>query len=81
MLTEGVVARYATAIDAPVLCAMGERDVVADPHAEPAAYRASSDVSLYVVPRMGHNHNLATTRHLLWDRVAAWGRMVGAATT
>jgi hypothetical protein len=76
MLTPEIVSRYAATISSPVLAAMGARDVIADAHAEPGAYRASSDVSVYVVPRMGHNHNLATTRHQLWDRVADWGLLV-----
>jgi alpha-beta hydrolase superfamily lysophospholipase len=76
MLQPGIVSRYAAAITSPVLAAMGERDVVADAHAEATAYGASRDVSIFVVPRMGHNHNLATTRHLLWDRVADWGLLV-----
>jgi pimeloyl-ACP methyl ester carboxylesterase len=76
MLEAGIVRGRAAAIGSPVLVAAGERDVIADPWAEPGAYRATRDVSVYVVPRMGHNHNLATTRHLLWNRVGAWGHLV-----
>jgi len=59
-----------------VLIAAGERDVVSDPHAEPAAFRSSKDVSVYVVPNMAHMHNFASTRTLLWDRIADWSLMV-----
>lgn len=76
MLSAGIVSAYAAAITSPVLAIMGERDVVPDPLAEPAAYSASRDVSVRVVPRMGHNHSLASTRRVLWDRVAEWGRLV-----
>jgi hypothetical protein len=31
-------------------------------------------VTLYVLPESGHNHNVAPTRQLLWDRVASWIR-------
>jgi pimeloyl-ACP methyl ester carboxylesterase len=62
LLQPGIVSRYAARVTTPVLAAMGERDVVPDPHAEASAYCASNDVSVYVVPRMGHNHNLASTR-------------------
>jgi pimeloyl-ACP methyl ester carboxylesterase len=76
MMTPRYVAQEAAAIDVPVLVAAGERDVLPDPHAEPAAYQSSADVSLYVVPGMAHMHNFATTRRLLWDRIADWSTMV-----
>ena len=71
-----VTAAEAAQIEAPVLIAVGERDVCPDPRAEPGAYRASSDVTLLVVPRMAHAHNFAGTRTLLWDRVVAWAATV-----
>jgi alpha-beta hydrolase superfamily lysophospholipase len=72
MMTEGAVAEEAAAIDVPVLVGCGERDVVPDPWAEPAAYRGSRDVSIVVVPRMAHMHNFARTRELLWRRIGAF---------
>lgn len=72
MLSPGVVAPEARAITVPVLVGCGQRDVVPDPHAEPAAYPASPDVTLVVVPKMGHMHNFAGTRRRLWDRLASW---------
>lgn len=77
MLSPGYVAQEAAAIDVPVLIAAGERDVVPDPHAEPAAFKSSKDISVYVVPGMAHMHNFTTTRKLLWDRIADWSVMVG----
>jgi pimeloyl-ACP methyl ester carboxylesterase len=76
MMTPRYVAQEAAAIDVPVLIGAGERDVVPDPHAEPGAFESSPDVSLYVVPGMAHMHNFATTRRLLWDRIADWSIMV-----
>jgi pimeloyl-ACP methyl ester carboxylesterase len=72
MLSPGVVAAEAKAITVPVLVVSGQRDVVPDPHAEPAAYSASPDVTVVVVPGMGHMHNFAGTRLRLWDRLAGW---------
>jgi pimeloyl-ACP methyl ester carboxylesterase len=72
MLAPGVVAAEAAAITVPVLVACGERDVVPDPHAEPAAYPLSSDVTLTITPRMSHMHNFAGTREQLWDRLISW---------
>jgi pimeloyl-ACP methyl ester carboxylesterase len=76
MMTPGVVAADAASIKVPVLIAMGERDVCPDPHAEPSAYKGSNDVSLFIVPRMAHMHNFASTRAQLWSRIEAWSRRV-----
>jgi pimeloyl-ACP methyl ester carboxylesterase len=78
MMTPGIVKAEAAAVAAPVLIAMGERDVCPDPHDEPSAYRSSRDVSLFVVPRMAHMHNFAGTRHLLWKRIESWALQVAA---
>jgi pimeloyl-ACP methyl ester carboxylesterase len=72
MMVPGAVAVEAAAIQVPVLIGMGERDVCPNPHAEPAAYTTSRDVSLFIVPRMAHMHNFAGTRRCLWDRLVHW---------
>jgi pimeloyl-ACP methyl ester carboxylesterase len=76
MVSKGVVAPEASVIACPILLATGERDVVPNPHAEPAAFGASRDVNVLITPRMGHMHNFAGTRRLLWDRIAGWSRLV-----
>jgi pimeloyl-ACP methyl ester carboxylesterase len=76
MMTEGAVAKEAAAIDVPVFIGAGERDVVPDPWAEPAAYRASRYVTVSVTPRMAHMHNFAHTRHELWARLSAFASAV-----
>jgi pimeloyl-ACP methyl ester carboxylesterase len=76
MMTPGVVAHEAGAIAVPVLVGVGERDVCPDPHAEPSAYPRSQDVSLFIVPRMAHMHNFASTRQALWSRIESWARRV-----
>lgn len=68
----------ASRIDVPVLIGLGERDIAPDPWVEPAAYRASRDVTLFVVPAMAHAHNFAGTRNLLWDRIFEWATTVSA---
>lgn len=77
-LTPGVVAAEAAAVQVPVLAAMGERDVVADPRGEPRAYLSATSVDLYICPRMGHMHNFAGTRELFWQRIETWASWVGA---
>ncbi len=76
MLSPGYVTQEAAAIDVPVLIAAGERDVVPDPRAETGAFKSSRDVSVYVVPNMAHMHNFASTRTLLWNRIADWSLTV-----
>jgi pimeloyl-ACP methyl ester carboxylesterase len=65
----GVVAGEVARIDVPVLLATGERDVCRPPAEEVAAFTAATDISVFVVPRMAHMHNFATTRTLLWERL------------
>lgn len=76
MMSSGAVAADAARIEVPVFVGCGERDVLPDPWAEPAAYRGSSDISLVVVPRMAHMHNFARTRDQLWDRLEAFARAI-----
>jgi pimeloyl-ACP methyl ester carboxylesterase len=76
MMTPGVVAQEARAIKVPLLIGVGERDVCPDPHAEPSAYTGSGDVSLFIVPRMAHMHNFASSRQQLWSRIERWARRV-----
>jgi len=78
LLSPGVVAPEAAVIDVPVLVGVGERDVVPDPHEEPRAYPRSSDVTVYVCPRMAHMHNFASTRERFWQRLHFWGSGVAA---
>ncbi len=72
-MTPGAVAPEAAAITVPVLCAMGERDIVPDPRGEPRAFRSASSIDIFVCPRMGHMHNFASSRELLWQRIEAFG--------
>ncbi|OHV29671.1 hypothetical protein CC117_28730 [Parafrankia colletiae] len=65
----GVVAAEAARIDVPVLLATGERDVCRPLGEEIAAFGTATDIAVYVVPRMAHMHNFATTRALLWERL------------
>jgi pimeloyl-ACP methyl ester carboxylesterase len=76
MMGPGFVREEAAAVDVPVFLGFGERDTSRDFHAEPAGFPNAGDVSLFVVPRMAHMHNFASTRHLLWDRFSDWALMV-----
>lgn len=81
MMSPGFVREEAAAIDVPVLLGFGERDTSMDVRAEPGAFTRAADVSLFVVPRMAHMHNFASTRRLLWDRISDWTLMTARAAT
>jgi pimeloyl-ACP methyl ester carboxylesterase len=76
MMAPGYVKAEAAMIDAPVLMGFGERDTSQAPHLESSAFPRSTNISVYVAPNMAHMHNFASTRHLLWDRIAGWSEMV-----
>ncbi|MCW2548766.1 MAG: hypothetical protein JWN96_3226 [Mycobacterium sp.] len=75
-IVPGAIAPEAAAVTVPVLVAMGERDVCADPKSEPRAYAAATSVDLFRCPRMGHMHNFAGTRTLFWQRIEQWANWV-----
>ncbi len=66
------------AIDVPIFLGVGAFDITGDPHEIPAQFRACPDLTLFVLPQAGHNHNAAATREALWDRVAAWAESLFA---
>jgi hypothetical protein len=75
-MAPGAIAPEAAAVVAPVLVAMGERDVIADPRGELRAYQSATSVDFFVCPRMGHMHNFAGTRELFWRRIETWSAWV-----
>ena len=72
----GAVLPEAAAVEAPVLLAMGERDVLVDPRGEVRAYQSARSVDFFVCPRMAHMHNFAGTRELFWRRIETWADWV-----
>jgi pimeloyl-ACP methyl ester carboxylesterase len=72
----GIVREEAARIDVPVYICLGERDVSPDPHAEPAYYRASRDITLHLLPRSAHCQTFAGTRHRMWDRMHDWSQTI-----
>jgi hypothetical protein len=79
-MTPGFAKPFAARIESPLFLAFGDTDVAADPHAEPAAYPNSGDITVVTIPRMAHMHNFADTRVQLWDRFAAWLPVVTGAS-
>jgi hypothetical protein len=75
-IATGIIRAEAAQIDVPVYFCNGERDVSPDLHAEPGYFRACTDFTLQCLPRSAHCQNFAGTRHLLWDRMHRWSRML-----
>lgn len=78
MMSPGFVSKEVATIEVPVLIGAGERDVLPTPRSEPAAFKRAKDVSVFIVPRMAHMHNFASTRQMLWQRLYNWSRMVAS---
>jgi len=68
----GMSAPELAAVDVPVFLGVGDHDITGDAHRIPAQLPGAGDVTLYVLERSGHNHNVAPSRHLLWDRLWRW---------
>jgi alpha-beta hydrolase superfamily lysophospholipase len=61
-------------IDVPVFLGLGSLDLADAIHEVPGQFPASRDVTLFVLQGSGHNHNVASNREQLWDRLASWAR-------
>jgi pimeloyl-ACP methyl ester carboxylesterase len=67
-----IASDHAGRVTCPVFVGLGERDSTPSHRDEPRAYRASDDITLFILPRSAHCHNTASTRQQLWDRLANW---------
>ncbi len=72
----GVCRAELARLDVPVFVGVGALDITGDPHLIAEDFRSATDFTLFVVPGAGHNHNVAGSRHLLWDRIDRWARSV-----
>jgi pimeloyl-ACP methyl ester carboxylesterase len=72
----GNVAPEAAQIEVPLFLALGERDIAGSPHQVPAAFTASRDLSLHILPGTGHSHFLFPARTGLFNRLGGWARLV-----
>lgn len=65
------------AVDVPVFVGVGENDITGNVRSTAVALRSCPDITLYVLPGAGHNHNIAPNRIDLWDRLATWAEGLG----
>ena len=75
----GASAAELAAVDVPTFLGLGAHDIAGDPWAIPANLPGCTDLTLFVCPDSGHNHNVAPTRARLWDRLDRWVRSLLAA--
>jgi pimeloyl-ACP methyl ester carboxylesterase len=61
-------------IDVPTIVAFGERDIAGNISALPGQLPACRDLTLFVLAGSGHNHNVAPSRIILWDRLLQWAQ-------
>jgi pimeloyl-ACP methyl ester carboxylesterase len=62
------------AVDVPVFIGVGERDIAGAPRRIPESFPRSNDITVFVLPGAGHNHNVHADREVLWERVVRWVR-------
>jgi len=59
-------------IETPVFLAVGDHDIAGPPHAIPASFPGSRDISLLILKDTGHAHFIFPSRCTLFQKVADW---------
>jgi pimeloyl-ACP methyl ester carboxylesterase len=72
----GSIAPQARAIDMPIFLALGDQDIAGPPHAIPASFPGSKDITLLILPETGHCQFIFPSRKTLFPRIAGWSRAV-----
>jgi pimeloyl-ACP methyl ester carboxylesterase len=71
-MVPGSIRPELASVDVPVFLGVGEHDITGPPREIPPQLPACRDMTLFVLPGAGHNHNVAAERARLWDRLASW---------
>ncbi|HLG88098.1 MAG TPA: alpha/beta hydrolase [Alphaproteobacteria bacterium] len=71
-MVPGSIRPRANAIAVPIFLGLGDQDIAGSPHAIPATFPNSRDISLLVLPETGHCQFIFPSRELLFARIAAW---------
>lgn len=72
----GSIRAECASIDVPVFLGIGDRDICGPPHAVPAYFPKSADLTLFVIPATGHTHFVFPSAPALFARIAAWADTV-----
>jgi pimeloyl-ACP methyl ester carboxylesterase len=79
-LVPGSIKPELNQIDVPTFVAVGQEDIVGDIAAIPAQLPSCNDLTLLTLEGAGHNHNVARSRIVLWDRLLGWAASVAPAS-
>lgn len=71
-LIPGSIAPELDQDDVPTLVALGEHDIAGSIGELPQQLPACRDLTLFTLPGAGHNHNVADSRIVLWNRMLRW---------
>lgn len=72
----GALAALTAAVDVPVFIGVGDHEPWAEPAVLAAQFAASPAVDVHVLERAAHNHVLASTRHVQWERLCRWAAAI-----
>jgi pimeloyl-ACP methyl ester carboxylesterase len=72
----GSIAPALDTVDVPVFLGLGDRDIAGPPHAIPAIFPNSPDVTLTVLPETGHCQFIFPSRAELFRRIGEWTQFV-----
>lgn len=73
IMTPGVVAPHAAAIDVPLFLGFGgAMDFAPAPRQEVDNFPGTNDVTVFLLADAAHAHHVAPRRADLWDRIARW---------
>lgn len=75
----GNIAAQAATIDVPVYLSVGDRDIAGPADQIPAAFSASCDVRLSVMPDAGHHPFIAPSAPLLYAEIISWAQQLAGA--
>ena len=69
------------AVDVPLFLGVGDRDITGEARRIPGQFPSARDITLFVLDDSGHNHNVAPTRQVLWERLHRWARSLPSPLT
>jgi pimeloyl-ACP methyl ester carboxylesterase len=72
----GSIAPDLAKVDVPVFLGLGDRDIAGPPHAIPAIFPHSPDVTLTILPQTGHCQFIFPSRAELFRRIGEWTSFV-----
>ena len=75
-LMPGNICDYIRQITVPVFIGGGDHEPWHKAGELVGAFENCTDITFYTLVNSAHNHNVATTRQLLWQRLAAWAAAV-----